>query len=272
MPTVIATITAPKACGSHAWGRPALAMPRTSLACAERRRSRTASQTVCFDRVASPARTAAFEQMRQPGLMDVLLLLPRGEAVGASRRWSRPSPPPSERSDCPQPTSTTTPWDAAARRRLGRGPRWSSRRFATIALSPYVARNIWRPMMRSELCCARSNAGDVCRKIELASATYVGRVESSRRAPAARLVAAAATLRDSAPNVMEHTSLEFRAGFEVPVRGVERLVVDPQRDRRDGRTSRNMLRLRPGDRDRRSFYRARSAPRWPERNIVLSAT
>jgi hypothetical protein len=36
------------------------------------------------------------------------------------------------------------------------------------------------------------------------------------------------------PNAMEHASLEFRAGLDVHVRRVERLVSEPQRDGRDG--------------------------------------
>jgi integrase len=56
--------------------------------------------------------------------------------------------------------------------------------------SPYVA---LRTMLRSLECGRRSHG------IELAGATYFGQAERFRLAPAARLLAAAAGLRDSAP-------------------------------------------------------------------------
>jgi hypothetical protein len=61
------------------------------------------------------------------------------------------------------------------------------------------------------------------------------------------------------PNAIEHASLEFRAGLDVHVGRVERLMVEPPRDSRDGKPAENMLRSRLSDRNRRVPHRARSA-------------
>lgn len=88
-------------------------------------------------------------------------------------------------------------------------------RVATIALSPYVARNTWRPTVRQELCCAPSNIGAVCGVDGGDRATYFGCVEivEERQDGAYRGSAGGAARFGAAP--LSSASLEFRTDVDV---------------------------------------------------------
>ena len=69
-----------------------------------------------------------------------------------------------------------------------------------------------------------------------------GRVTTLRATRTAWLVRHRPRLAIRRPNAIEHASLEVSASLDLHVRQVERLVVEPQRDGRDGKPAENMLR------------------------------
>jgi Transposase IS116/IS110/IS902 family len=118
--------------------------------------------------------------------------------------------------------------------------------------------NISGPMLRSELCCSRSNVGRCCRGSGLPAQHSLGGLKALEEREQRGSWCQRPGLAIRRPNAIEHASLEFRTGLDVHVRRVERLVVEPQRDSRDGKPAENMLRSR-SDRNRRLPNRARSA-------------
>src|SRR5450631_2464434 len=97
-------------------------------------------------------------------------------------------------------------------------------------------------MLRAELCCPRPNVGAVAGDRGLAAQHNFGPVDGSRATRTAWLVRHRPRLAIRRPNTIEHAPLEFRAGLNVHVSPVERLMVGPQRDGRDLKPAENMLR------------------------------
>ena len=115
-------------------------------------------------------------------------------------------------------------------------------------------------MLRSEICCPRSNVGGRCRGSGLPAQHSLGGLKALEEREQRGSWCQRPGLAIRRPNAIEHASLEFRAGLDLHVRSrVERLVVEPQRDSRDGKPAENMLRSRLSDRNRRLPRRARSA-------------
>jgi hypothetical protein len=67
-------------------------------------------------------------------------------------------------------------------------------------------------------------------------------VDGSRATRTARLVPHRPRWGIQWPNAIKRASLQFRAGLDVHVSRVERLMVGPQRDGRDVKPAENMLR------------------------------
>ena len=98
-------------------------------------------------------------------------------------------------------------------------------------------------MLRAELCWPRPNVGAVAGGIGAYRRNIISaRLTASRATRTARLVRHRPGLAIRRPNTIEHASLEFRAGLNVHVSPVERLMVGPQRDGRDVKPAENMLR------------------------------
>ena len=88
----------------------------------------------------------------------------------------------------------------------------------TMPLSPYVARNIWRPRLRAELCCPRPNVRGRCMGIGAYQRNTISARLTALEPHAARLVRHRPRLAIQRPNAIEHASLEFRADLDVHVR------------------------------------------------------
>ena len=97
-------------------------------------------------------------------------------------------------------------------------------------------------MLRAELCCPRANVAPLQWDRGLPAQHIFGPVDRSRATRAAWLVRHRPGLAIRGPNAIAHVSLEFRAGLDIHVSRVERLMVGPQRDGRDVRPAEIMLR------------------------------
>jgi hypothetical protein len=108
-----------------------------------------------------------------------------------------------------------------------------------------------RHMLRAtygDLCCAQNYValGRMWAPLQgdrgLPAQHNFGPVDGSRATRTARLVRHRPGLVSRRPNASEHASLEFRAGLDLHVSRVERLMVGRQRDGRDVKPTENMLR------------------------------
>jgi hypothetical protein len=89
-------------------------------------------------------------------------------------------------------------------------------------------------MLRSEICCSRSDVGCRCRGSGLPAQHSLGGLKALEGREQRGSSCQRPGLAIRRPNAIEHASREFRVGLDADVRRVERLVAAAQRDSHNG--------------------------------------